>query len=161
MIKNVEQPYNWYNLEPNYRTYLTFVKRIRPVSIKNYISDVKYFFGWISTTRTADISPAAVLTPASLEEFKSFLLANHLPTRTINRRLSSLRSFCEFLISQNIIHTDPSRHIRNYSNKAPAEADVLGKFLVSLRAQGVSNDDLAQVHTDVQEFIQLTRINIL
>lgn len=158
---NIDQQHNWYNLEPNYRNYLSAVKKIRPISIKNYISDIKYFYGWVATHETHSVSPTTVLTEKVLEDYKSYLVTCNIPARTVNRRLSSLRSFCEYLLSQNIIQSDPSKHIRNHTTKPHIEDDILGKFEQSLVSQGISNEDFEQIRSDVREFIQFSHITSL
>src|SRR3989344_3095894 len=103
--------YNWYNLETNFRIYLAAVKKISPLSAKNYLSDLRYFVGWAHQAL-----PEQCMTADNLECYRDYLVASNLPPRTTNRRLSSIRAFSGFLLSQGIIKTNPSKGVRNFSH---------------------------------------------
>jgi site-specific recombinase XerC len=159
-----ESSYNWYNLEPNFRIYLSAVKKIQPISIKNYLSDLRYFFGWISTTVSpASNEPKEVLVPAQLEAFRAYLIQSNLPDRTINRRLSTLRAFCDFLISQNVIVENPSKAIRNYAQHEEKEPmhGIRAQFMEDLQRTGLSGAQLEEQIEDIHEFIDLAQIKAL
>ena len=50
--------------------------------------------------------------PDSIREFLESSMANGLTARSAARKLSAIRSFCRFLINENILNTDPSESIR-------------------------------------------------
>lgn len=118
--------YNFYNLEAPFRKFLDSGNRkMSSISISNYISDLRHFFGWIVLTikNRAD-SPGLAssefsevlskfLTEGTVRDYMAYLRANNIPIRTINRRLSTLRKFCTFCIEQNWIKTNPAKVINN------------------------------------------------
>lgn len=159
MSDNLDMEYNWYNLESNFRIYLRAVKKIQDVSIKNYLSDIRYFFGWIYSLNLTNLAPEAVMTPAQLDAYRSLLIESKLPPKTVNRRLSSLRSLCEFMLTQNIIASDPSKHIRNHSSESSSKTNplLLESFLESKRHEGLAQSELMKYQNDIEEFIHFTQ----
>src|SRR3989339_1542622 len=113
--------YNLYNLEAPFKKYLSAVN-YKPVSIRNYLSDIRHFFGWLisyfkseNISIESEIKAPQFITIKSIFEYKSYLLKNNIPLKTINRRLSSIRKFFSFCISQGWIKENPAKQIRNMS----------------------------------------------
>lgn len=104
----MEKGYNLYNLEPQFREFL-IAENISPISLKNYLSDLRYFFGWMSSKSLKIESIDKKL----VEEYRKYLLDNNLPHKTVNRRLSTLRKFCSFCISQGWMKENPAKKIGN------------------------------------------------
>jgi len=163
MINSFEQPYNWYNLEPNYRMYLSAVKNIKPVSIKNYLSDIRYFVGWASslhaTSPSTDLN--LIMHAHTLTSYRDFLIASKLPRRTINRRLSSVRSLCDFLISQNIIEINPSKELRNFSDNPATQPnlELVQNFLSDQTSESSQNSQgLNELKNDIEEFLAVSHV---
>src|SRR3989338_7834242 len=111
--------YNVYNLEPKFKEFL-FAENISPVSIRNYLSDVRHFFGWFfSQAKVAlDRSLSEELksvTQDDLQRYKEQSAAGGLPISTINRRLSALRKFFSFCLLSRLIELNPSENTKNFS----------------------------------------------
>ncbi len=104
----MEKGYNLYNLEPQFREFL-IAENISPISLKNYLSDLRYFFGWMSSKSLKVES----INKELVEEYRKYLLDNNLPHKTVNRRLSTLRKFCTFCISQGWMKENPAKKIGN------------------------------------------------
>lgn len=105
--------YNLYNLEPQFKKFL-IAENISPISLKNYLSDLRYFIGWMNS-----ISPK----PESIDknlvlEYRKYLFMNQLPRKTINRRLSTLRKLCSFCISQGWMKENPAKKIANINDES-------------------------------------------
>ncbi len=90
---------------------------ISKVSQKNYLSDIRYFFGWIQNFAQPQPDNAQSLqnlfSKNLLVEFRDYMIDSLLPIATINRRLSSLRKFCHFLVESSKIVQDPSSNLTN------------------------------------------------
>ena len=156
-----DQPYNWYNLELNFRIYLSAVKKIRPVSVKNYLSDIRHFIGWTSSeaAHLESTQPEIIMIPDNLEKYRLYLISSNLPLKTVNRRLSTLRSFCEFLVSQNILQSNPSKLLRNQGGhiQAAPSAPIEGQYISSLEDLNLPKSELDVIAQDISEFIHLTQ----
>ena len=126
--------YNLYNLEASFKEYLVAGNQ-KPVSIKNYLSDLRHFFGWLilylkSNKIDADVNPIIgehislslqFVSPKVISEYKSYLSENNIPHKTINRRLSTIRKFCSFAISQGWMKENPAKKVGNIGIKTVFE----------------------------------------
>ena len=110
--------YNLYNLEPKFKNFLLAVN-ISAISLRNYLSDIRHFFGWLISSGKYENDGSAednikALNSELIEEYRNYHLSS-LPTRTINRRLSALRKFLEFCQKEAIIAENPAKRVRNIS----------------------------------------------
>src|SRR3989344_3897007 len=127
----MQKGYNLYNVEPQFRKFLV-AENISAISLKNYLSDFRHFAGWldfylsshsvIPRDHSVILSEAkdpdagiivSVLTPEILSEYRGYLVENKFPHKTINRRLSTVRRFCSFCISQGWLKENPAKKISN------------------------------------------------
>lgn len=119
----MDKVYNLYNVEASFRTFLTAGnKPIQPVTVKNYLSDLRHFLGWLvlrlkaKNVDTQSIDSNNLSDHLNLEEiaqYRAYLEKNNIPEKTINRRLSTLRKFCTFCISQGWMHDNPAKQVQN------------------------------------------------
>jgi hypothetical protein len=116
----MEKGYNLYNLEPQFREFL-IAENISPISLKNYLSDLRYFFGWMSS-KSLNVE---AIDKELVEDYRKYLLDNNLPHKTVNRRLSTLRKFCSFCISQGWMDENPAKKIANITNTPIPEVPTL------------------------------------
>jgi len=167
-IVTSNQGYNLYNLEANFRTYLSAVINVKAITIKNYLSDLRYFMGWYTKYAQSGTFLASLenLTPAHIEAYKAYLLHCNLPTKTINRRLSTVRMFGKFLIDQNILSSNPAQHIVNMGTKGKKAAYTsqdglsLSEFAHFLSRKDYSPEHISQAETDVGEFLSIINSHI-
>ncbi len=136
----MEKQYNFYNLEASFKNFLLAGNK-SPVTIKNYLSDIRHFLGWVvlrfkvqSAKFEADAEPeniAQFITVDFVTEYRLYLLENKVPEITIKRRLSTLTKFCSFCISQGWISTNPMRQLRiaDYESKLP----IIDKTLIEYK----------------------------
>jgi site-specific recombinase XerD len=103
--------YNLSTILDSYKNYLAAGK-LKPVSIKNYASDIRFFLLWLqqltidtsSMSQNFDIKDTFSIDPITIvKSFKDYLINEELPISTINRRIASLRVFLKFLCSKTII----------------------------------------------------------
>lgn len=162
-INSHTEGYNLYNLEANFRTYLLAVINLKAITVKNYLSDIRYFIGWYQQQRTESelLGSLKALDRESIEAYKHYLQASNLPSTTINRRLSTVRMFCKFLIDQNILSINPAQHMVNVGSKAkdpihintPVQLDPA--FLTHLSHKGLHESEISTIQTDVTEFLNI------
>lgn len=106
------------------------IKRLAKVSIKNYVSDANKFLIWQKTqgvppseesppggTTSEEGLPLNQITSASFEKYKLYLTKTKVPAKTINRHLSSLRSFGGFLKREKLLMLNPIEQLENISKK--------------------------------------------
>lgn len=136
--------YNLDNLEAGFRKYL-IVQQVSIITLKNYLSDLRHFFGWLvfynSSMRKQTISEnldersvIALIDTESIGQYKTYIETNKLPHKTINRRLSTLRKFCTFCISQGWMQENPAKKVINISAKHTIQdqkTDDIGQHPIS------------------------------
>lgn len=128
--------YNLYNFEAPFKNYLLAV--IKPakfdkinedrtsqvkmanVSIKNYLSDFRHFTGFVTSVIASDPERAKrvegladLITSDLVIQYKNYLEQNNIPFKTINRRLSTIRKFCTFCISQGWLKENVAKKVTN------------------------------------------------
>jgi integrase len=152
--------YNLLNFEASFRTYLSAVIKLKPVSIKNYLSDIRHFDGWLAAH--AFISSLDMITHQTLEDYKNYLQKNSLPSKTINRRLSSVRKFFSFLVDQGHLQVNPSKGISNTltrrikpTQEAHPTSEVLNAFEAELKLQGLVDSSVTRHVMNIQEFFSI------
>src|SRR3989338_1946482 len=156
--------YNLYNVEAEFRNYLSAVINLSQNSTKNYLSDYRHFIGWLEfylrSRNLTEASPSfESLSGNLLNEYKYYLVENNLPRRTINRRLSTLRKFCKFAQTQGWIEENPSKDLRNISDTHVSKQlylnpDILA-FEKNLHDQGKNQADIHTFIQDITEFFKL------
>lgn len=104
-----------------FETYL-LTKGSSRITIKNYLSDLNHFLGWLELTLRSQNLPFSLDDPEyviryfnflTVNKYRNFLVGNELPAKTINRRLSTLRNLASFAISQGWIKENPTKGILN------------------------------------------------
>ena len=75
-INSHTEGYNLYNLEANFRTYLLAVINLKAITVKNYLSDIRYFIGWYQQQRTESelLGSLKALDRESIEAYKLSLI---------------------------------------------------------------------------------------
>ena len=173
--------YNLYNLEAPFKEYLLAGNQ-KHVSIKNYLSDIRHFFGWLvssdlqrsvvdsyesdkqkNVSKSSEIVPKQLeklLTPAVINNYKNYFIANNLPRKTINRRLSTLRKFCSFCISQGWLKQNPAKKVTNIINTnneitLPESSydGILKQFQSHLMSMNIDHITITNYLNDVRELL--------
>jgi site-specific recombinase XerD len=140
---------------------------VSPATIKNYLSDFNHFWGWLILTLKKKLisfnllNPATIvahLTPEIISEYKSFLLSNQVPVKTVNRRLSTLRQFGQFCLSQSWLTTNPTKGVGNVGlekteDKRQKTEKILDQFKNSLEKEKVSPITTKNYLSDLRHFL--------
>ena len=157
----MEKQYNFYNLEASFKNFLLAGNK-SPATIKNYLSDIRHFLGWIvlkfkvqSSKFKVDAEPeniAQLITSELINEYRSYLNENKVPEITLKRRLSTLAKFCSFCISQGWITTNPIKQLRitDYEAKLP----IIDKTLIEYKKVASLED-----YNNVNNFISFIRLD--
>lgn len=148
--------YNAYNVEALFKQHL-LAENVKPATLKNYSSDLRHFLGWLSVEQLYDSSLHSIqsLNENNVRDYKEYLVINEIPTKTINRRLSTLRNFFSFCISQGWISENLAKKISNEKSHLEL-SEIINSFKKSLIDKGYSNNEINEYITDVSEFLTLT-----
>jgi len=152
--------YNLYNLEAPFKEYL-FALNHKPVSVKNYLSDFRHFAGWITlylkSNQKGGITPPLqkTITSKTIIEYKSYLTSNNIPHKTINRRLSTVRKFCSFCISQGWMKENPGKKVANLKTVFVRRQSLLEEFEKDLFKENLDSKTVNNYLEDVREFLGL------
>ena len=106
--------YNPHNLEANFKSYLENNDYSR-TSILNYVGDIRKFLSWYSLMLTKQelAFDLNYLTDQTLARYKSHMRQHKVPVKTINRSLSSLRTFARFCVHKGYIAANPFMEVPN------------------------------------------------
>jgi len=153
--------YNFYNFEASFKKFL-LAENVSPITLKNYLSDLRHFLGWtILKSKAQDkknfenLSPLEFLNKINeslVEEYKNYLVVNAIPAKTINRRLSTLRKFFSFCISQGWLKENPAKKIQNLKLKIDS---IISSFALSLEKENLDQKTIKSYLEVVQEFLSL------
>ena len=170
--------YNLYNLEAPFKEYLLAGNQ-KPVSVKNYMSDFRHFAGWITlysrsqnvissvSERSSDrrernasldfsASPrndiSNFMNVKAINEYKSYLSENNIPHKTINRRLSTVRKFCSFCISQGWLKENPAKKVGNVGGVGDG---LLDQFRSDLEKEKLDQSVITSYLEDVRDFLKV------
>jgi site-specific recombinase XerD len=157
----MDKRYNFYNFEASFKKFL-LAENVSPVTLKNYLSDLRHFLGWMILKIKAqnkknfeNPSPLEFLNQIDeslVEEYKNYLVVNAIPTKTINRRLSTLRKFFSFCISQGWLKENPAKKIQNLKLKIDS---IISSFALSLEKENLDQKTIKSYLEVVQEFLSL------
>jgi len=173
--------YNFYNLEASFLKYLNSGNKIPSVvSVKNYLSDLRHFFGWFLFRLKASQEYAELVNKSEFPElisnafdsivvaqYRAYLEDNKIPMQTSNRRLSTLRKLARFFVSQRWISSNPTGNLRNITEKSTTEDKkyyirkesdglILDEYKKALQSQKLKDSQIGNILKDIKEFINFT-----
>lgn len=185
MGANSVNRYNLDNFEAVFREFL-ITDGVSPLTLKNYLSDLRHFLGWfmlhlksqgLSLNEAEDATPAALdtlLDVKAVTAYKTYLEANKLPVKTVNRRLSTLRKFCSLAIHQGWMKENPAKQVPNVGvtgDEAPAKAAIapapasrqqavtvntlIREYSQHLRLEKKSEKEISLTTDDIEEFFNV------
>lgn len=151
-------------LENQFGLYLQS-KNVSAISQKNYLSDLRHFLGWfilvlksksISVDHTSPSSLCSFITQELVNRYKTFLTLNQVAQKTANRRLSTLRKFCSFCLSQGWLEQNPAKKVANIGMKKDPVEQIVKKFGQSLNEEGTSKVTIKNYLSDIRQFLTWT-----
>lgn len=141
-------------------------KGISPISQKNYLSDLRHFLSWfvlVLKSKDVDVEKISIPSLASfitidlISRYKNFLSLNNVPPKTANRRLSTLRKFCSFCISQGWIKENPAKKVTNIARKKDQGEEILKRFSLALKEEGTTKVTIKNYLSDIRQFLNWTK----
>jgi len=156
--------YNLSNLEASFKQYL-LAENTNRLTIKNYLSDLRHFIGWVTFTiesrgTSLDITnPVFFINEALVSEYKTYFSLNKIPRLTVNRRLSTLRKFCSFCISQGWMKENPAKKIANVVKTKTASVEKLSEKTETVKLLNEFKTDLEK--DDLNTLTIKSYLNIL
>lgn len=157
----------------NFEIYLNDIKNVSPGTIKNYRADLRHFFSWLkpkklqqrkqrlfffkkSKNKQAKDEIVSQITPQLLSEYKNFLLANKSAKSTVNRKLATLRTFCQFCYNTGLLEQSPAQNLTNLSVKRSKEKeihDLVSKFGAWLKQKRASRNTIKNYTADIRQYL--------
>jgi integrase/recombinase XerC len=95
-------------------SYLSLEKRFSPLTAKNYQIDLTQFFGFLDKEL-----PSYTLPTISFQFIRSYIMSlmdSGLSPVTVNRKISSLKSFFKYLLKTGVIENNPTQKIQGLKN---------------------------------------------
>ena len=142
---------------------------LSPKSHKNYRSDLVHFLGWaILKVRSigAYVESLTEIVPFLNSdmgnEYRSYMIENAAPVKTINRRLSTLRNLARFMVESKIIDFDFTEGLKNVGSnlKETDKANpTLDNFKVYLANEKVSPNTIKNYLSDIKHFMNWLETN--
>ncbi len=151
------------NIKKEFSLYLK-TKNISPVTQKNYLSDLGHFLSWfIFFLKSKNVavdennlsaSPlCSFINKGAINQYKTFLSLNHLSQKTANRRLSTLRKFCSFCISQGWLKENSAKKIANLGRRKDQNQEILKKFKLALNRENIAKITVKNYLSDIKQFL--------
>lgn len=147
------------------RLFLQYLKScsVSEKTYRNYKSDLALFAAWL-IFKTKSIGADCqnlqealpFITKSTANEYKEFLLANNTPAPTLNRRLSTLRTFSKFLLENQLLTFDFAQGVKNISkasNLTPFQKDI-NEFTSFLESEKVSPLTIKNYLSDISQFLR-------
>ncbi len=111
-----------YSYQDLFLKYLSAVRRLAPNTYeRSYRYDLNSFVTFLDKRAIVDLKQ---IDKSDIRDYISWCRANRLSSRSISRRISTLKSFFRFLLAENHIDSDPTSMIRH-----PKQGRVLPKAL--------------------------------
>jgi len=144
-----------------FENHLKDTKGLKKQSIKNYRADLRNFLSWLTLKLRSEGKNEALylenLTLEHLQEYKNHLLTQKLAKSTVNRRLATTRTFCQFcynsgMLEQNLgLKVNNLPHSRSQSKKVH---DLVSKFGAYLKKKRSSKNTIKNYTADIRQFLE-------
>lgn len=111
------------NMVNSFLKYISFEKRYSQHTVKSYQNDLAQFHNFIQKKyKTEELSATSQL---MIREWILSLIDDGISSRTVNRKIASLRSFFKFLLKRDLISENPTLKIRSLKTQKelPSFAD--------------------------------------
>jgi site-specific recombinase XerD len=137
-------------------------------SLKFYKSDLSHFSGWlIFRVKTLGIVADELtqiipfLNEKMAWEYINYLSENHIPGKTVNRRLSTLRHLGQFLLISQILPYDFAVNLCNVpdEDKNQISYEIIKDFEKHLIQKKVTKNTIKSYLSDIRQFISWLEVN--
>lgn len=117
--------------------YIQFEKRYSPHTVNAYRNDLEQFFAWAAVNY--EIWNAGEVTGVMIRSWIVTLMEERLASRSVNRKITTLKSFFRYLIKEGLVGSNPMKRVVAPKNpkRLPSfiEQEKLGALLDS-RVEG-------------------------
>ena len=86
--------------------YLEFERRYSPLTLNAYHKDLEQFFLFLESDY--DIHMEASITDQMIRSWLAHLMDKGLSSKSVNRKISSIKSYFRYLLRQGVVKTNPS-----------------------------------------------------
>jgi len=141
-------------------------RNVSALTLKNYRSDLSHFSSWIINKIKAigssceDLQEALpFITKATASEYKDYLVKASVPAKTINRRLSTLRTLSRFFLEEDLLGFDFTSGIENITSTPlafPVEKSAK-EFEAYLATEKISPVTIKNYAADINQFARWTK----
>jgi len=134
--------YNFFQIEAEFRKYLS-AGIASPLTLKNYLSDIRYFFSWLQFSYGIDGLALSdmpnYINKSSLRAFDSYLESDKNAAATARRRLSTIHKFCSFCIKQGWLSENPAK-LFDDTKELDGKKQLIQAYLLDLKTKNPSID---------------------
>lgn len=121
------------------------------VTIRNYLSDLSHFIEWYQNEFNKTYSKDAV-TSYTIALYREHCLSHGLTNRSLDRHLSSLRSYFSYLIIQKLIQINPFHENKELYQEIPPYINAIKQFKNYLYENNISNLTIKNYISDLKQF---------
>ncbi|MBL7078304.1 site-specific integrase [Candidatus Shapirobacteria bacterium] len=144
------------NITVSFENYLKDTKGLKDQTIKNYRADLRHFLLWLEQKAGQNPLNLKLLTPGILENYKEYLLANKMAKNTINRKLATTRTFCQFCYNRGLLEQDLTSGVNNLPVTQSEDKkihDLVSKFGAFLKKNRSSRNTIKNYTADVRQYL--------
>jgi site-specific recombinase XerD len=144
------------NFTSLFKAYLQDTRKVSKLTTKNYLSDLRFFTSWLSDSNTLNLDLISSIDKKTLLNYKQFLLSKKSAKSTTNRRLASLRVFCQFCFVNNLLAKNYAQTISGLPEVKPTDKkihDLVSKFGNYLKNQRSSRNTIKNYTADVKKYL--------
>lgn len=95
----------------NFINYLQFEKRFSPNTVLAYSTDLEYFFAYLKNSH--DVASIIDINHLLIRSWMVQMMEDKISARSINRKVSTLKTFYKYLLRQNIVNENPMLKIQS------------------------------------------------
>jgi integrase/recombinase XerC len=110
----------------SFASYLTYEKRYSPNTIASYQTDLVQFFDFLSRTYEIQANQLKQISHIHIRSWIVELINTNISTRSVNRKISSLKTFYKFLLKKGEVDKNPTIKliVPKSTKKLPAFVEV-------------------------------------
>lgn len=139
--------------------YIRNVKRYSNHTILSYSTDIHQFLSYC-TDKGIYFNPQNV-DEKLIREWIVFLISNKISSRSVNRKVTALRSFFRFLLKEKIVEKDPTQMLKNLKTKKKLPSFVTeNQMNVMLNEDNFNNSNQGHRNNLIIETFYFTGIRV-
>jgi integrase/recombinase XerC len=127
-------------LVDSFINYLRYERNYSVYTVASYAKDLEQFEVFV-TEKTEGVFEPEIIDSDLVREWIVFLLDNKISPVSVNRKLSSLKSFFKFLVKQGVVSTNPLRFVNGPKTPKPIPYFIReGEMELLLNGDGFETD---------------------